>query len=1494
MSNPLVAQRQDSTTWHSGINVLDDAAGVYDGVQSGSWIEGGIAALGTGLDMLTIAMNPVGTLISYGLNWLIEHVKPLQDALNQLAGDGDQISAYSQTWKNVGQATQQAAKDLAATVQKDTANWKGAAADAYRANIGKKIDHINAAATCANTISTVVEVVGVITAAVRCLVRDMITQAVGDFIQDALEEVCSLGLGTPVVVAQVVEQVSAWLEKIGALIKKLINSVEKLRPLMSKLEEIFASIKKVLAELHGGRGEAGDATHVSSAEDPHTSPHGKEPGADGTQAAHADDPAAAPDGHTSPSEARPGNPDGEGSVHENGEPRKDGRSNDGKCEGGDPIDLATGDMLMVQTDVELPGALPLVVTRAHLSSYRAGRFFGPSWASTLDERLESDGTRIWYAAPDGVLLAYPVPPEDGSPVLPEEGARWPLARTPDGGYAITCPELRRTLSFSPSHQAGAITVLPLASIADRNGDRIDVDRDENGVPTLLRHSGGYRIAVDSGNGLVTGLRLLGPDAGAGIDLVRYRYDDAGRLAEILNSSGLPVRFEYDSHGRVVKWTDRNDRWYAYVFDELGRCVRTDGTGGALACSIGYDSASRTTTYTDSLGQVTTYHFNDAWQLVRAVDPLGHTVVTERDRYDRLLSRTDPLGQTTRFRYDEDGRLIAVTDPDGRTTTAEYDSDGQPVVLTGPDGAVWRNEYDERGNLAAVTDPAGALTRYHLDSRGHPAGLTDALGQTRRVESDAAGQPVAVTDFLGATTRYTRDVFGRISTVTDPLGGITRFSWTVEGKLLSCTQPDGTTEHWRYDGEGNEIAYVDALGQTIRTEYTFFDSPSAKIDVDGSRLEFAYDTELRLRSVTGAGGRVWRYDYDAAGNLVSETDFGGRTSSYAYDPARQLIARTNGAGEVMTFRHDARGNVIEKSVGGRVTTYEFDAADQLIRAAGPDAELVLERDALGRVLRESCNGRAVESVYDLLGRRILRVTPAGVRTGCEYNGNDQPVVVRTDGHTVRLSYDAAGREVRRQLGGGAMVNQSWDANHRLVGQQVTDASARSRQRRAYHYRADSVVTSIQDQLAGTRQYDLDRWGRVTAVRGAGWTERYAYNEFGDVSSAEWPDQDPAPQGGREYAGVVLRRGGAVHYRHDAQGRIVERSSRTLSGQRRVWSYTWDSDDRLTGVTTPDGTRWRYRHDPLGRRIAKERLGPDGVSVAEETVFAWDGVHLVEQSTRAVDRPDVTTTTWDRDGVRPVSQVERRTAADAPQHVVDERFFAIVTDLLGTPTELVDESGAVAWHARRTVWGVTSRAPDSTTDTPLRFPGQYFDPETGWHYNYFRHYDPATAEYTSADPLGLAGGPNQRSYAINPMAWLDYLGLLTCKQNAAILRNNMAAEGRAPAPGEAAAHIVPSGGTKNQWAWGAKSRDLLDAHKVDINDPANGIPLGHPTPHNYTHRGGFHEKVYNRLQGVVAQGQARGLSQTAIGGLLRNELRGIGKSVLGELSSGAPGPGAYWTA
>jgi RHS repeat-associated protein len=222
----------------------------------------------------------------------------------------------------------------------------------------------------------------------------------------------------------------------------------------------------------------------------------------------------------------------------------------------------------------------------------------------------------------------------------------------------------------------------------------------------------------------------------------------------------------------------------------------------------------------------------------------------------------------------------------------------------------------------------------------------------------------------------------------------------------------------------------------------------------------------------------------------------------------------------------------------------------------------------------------------------------------------------------------------------------------------------------------------------------------------------------------------------------------------------RRKATLSGRREIWRYEWDPEDRLRAVVTPDGQRWLYRYDPLGRRIAKQRLAPDGVTVAEQVDFAWDGTALAEQTAANPAVANVRSVSWhyDGEGAQPIAQSERIEWRDAPQAWVDQRFYGIITDLVGTPTELVDADGALAWHATSTLWGRTAYRSVST-DVPLRFPGQYFDPETGLHYNYHRYYDPDTGRYTSTDPLGLAPSPNPSTYVHNPHTWTDPLGL-TC--------------------------------------------------------------------------------------------------------------------------------------
>ncbi|RVU23083.1 type IV secretion protein Rhs [Streptomyces antnestii] len=1034
----------------------------------------------------------------------------------------------------------------------------------------------------------------------------------------------------------------------------------------------------------------------------------------------------------------------------------------------DPVDVATGCVLLSQTDVSLPAVLPLVLKREFSSAYRSGRWFGPSWSSTIDQRLEIDAEGITFVGEDGLLLTYPHP-APGVPTMPRHGSsRWPLDREADT-YTITDSAGGRTWHFEDTTHGTAL----LQQLDDRNGNWIRFEYDEDGTPRALEHSAGYRLTMSCDEGRVTALYLVGAGpAGSDQELLSYSYSSGGHLAGIVNSCAHPTEFTYDERGRITTWTDTNGRSFTYAYDEQNRCSSQSGEAGHQRSVFTYspvDAATgqRTTTITDSFGHDTQFVINKRSQVVARIDPSGHTTRFARDARNRLLEHTDPLGHTMRLEYDEAGNLVTVTRPDGRSSRAEYNDVGLPVKVTGPDGTVTRQTYDDRGNCTSVGSGPGQEKLYTYDEAGRLTSVTDPMGHRNTIHSNRAGLAVEVTDPLGAVTRYERDAFGRPTTITDPVGASAQLAWTREGHLSRYTAPDGAVESWTYDGEGNCTSHTDALGGTSRSEYTHFDLLSARTGPDGARHEFRHDTELRLTAVVNPQGLTWSYVYDPAGNLMSETDFDGRRLDYTYDAAGHLTSSTDASGQTVRYERDFLGQVTRKDVEGHVTEFAYDLTDQLAQATSPDCTLTLLRDRFGRLRSETVNGRTISYTYDEWGRQIGRTTPSGATTTWQYDAVGRPTRMTAAGRTIDFAYDAAGREVSRRIGESLSWNSQFDEVGRLTARTVA-ASTRSRpiQQHSYTYRADGHLTGIDDESDGPRRISLDPSGRVTAIQATDWSETYAYDEAGNQVFASWPPNHPGHEatGPRSYTGTRLTGAGTVRYEHDAQGRVTLRQKPRLSRKPDTWRYEWDPEDRLIGTVTPDGTRWRYTYDPLGRRTSKVRLADDGETVIERTDFTWDGTTLCEQTTVSAHAPHPVILTWDHRGLHPITQTERVINAETRQSEIDARFFAIITDLVGTPTTLVDEDGDIAWRTRRTLWGTTAWAVGNSAYTPLRFPGQYFDPETGLHHNHFRQYDPETARYLTSDPLGLAPAPNPSVYVHNPHLWADPLGLTPCEDAA----------------------------------------------------------------------------------------------------------------------------------
>ncbi|MDI3388746.1 RHS repeat-associated core domain-containing protein [Streptomyces sp. B-S-A8] len=1033
-----------------------------------------------------------------------------------------------------------------------------------------------------------------------------------------------------------------------------------------------------------------------------------------------------------------------------------------KCKN-DPVDVATGQMVLPHTDLSLPGVLPLLLKRTHLSDYTFGTWFGRSWASTLDERVEVDirNKAVW-AREDGSLLVYDQLPTLQQPeVLPLEGPRIPLRRiSPHGAQeielAVTEPQSGLTRYFSRPSADG--WKLWLTAIEDRNGNQIDFHRDASGMPLSITHSGGYDISIagDRHLGRIREVALRTPEEDQdAVRVMAYSYDAGGNLSGVTNSSGEALTFAYDAEGQLVSWTDRNDSTFRYVYDSSGRTVQTIGPDGYLSSTFAYDTERRVTRYTDSTGATTTYHLDQRLQTVAETDPVGHTTHFAYDDRGRLLEQTDALGNVTRFERDEHGNLTGLIAVDGVRTTAEFNDFNLPVVITERDGLQLRFDYDDRGNQTSTTGPDGTRTQYEFDEYGHVTAIINAAGAVTHIRNNGAGLPLQITAPDGACTTFTRDAFGRMAVATDALGETVRQSWTVEGKPAWRELPDGTREEWTWDGEGNLLSHTDRTGLTSMHTATHFDRRAATHTSDGGEYRFTHDTELRLTKVTNAQGLEWQYHYDAAGRLISETDFDGRTLAYKHDALGRLTRRTNAAGQTLTYERDVLGRVVRlRHDDGAASTFTYDAAGRAVHIANAHARIDLERDRMGRVVAESVNGRTLTRAYDALGRRTYRRTPSGATSTLTYDEVGLSAYAVGE-HTFHFEFDALGRETSRSLDDSLALHQGWDPVGRLVHQSVASPSETLLER-SFSYHPDGTPHTVDDSRAGRSTYTVDEGSRITAVTANNWNERYAYSAGGDQTHTTLPlgapGQDTA--GERNYIGSRITRAGRTGYQYDAQGRLIERRTTTLSGKTLIWTFMWDAEDRLTYVHTPGDGHWRYLYDALGRRIAKQRLDSDGI-VQESTTYCWDGGQLAEQQSNGVSL------VWDYMGLQPLAQ--RETKTDAAQEEIDRRFFAIVSDLSGAPSNLISPDGTTAWRGRNTVWGAMQSHRDSTAYTPLRYPGQYFDPETGLHYNFNRYYDPDLGRYTSPDPLGLAPAVNHYSYVPNPFTLADPLGLAGCEDD-----------------------------------------------------------------------------------------------------------------------------------
>ena len=211
-------------------------------------------------------------------------------------------------------------------------------------------------------------------------------------------------------------------------------------------------------------------------------------------------------------------------------------------------------------------------------------------------------------------------------------------------------------------------------------------------------------------------------------------------------------------------------------------------------------------------------------------------------------------------------------------------------------------------------------------------------------------------------------------------------------------------------------------------------------------------------------------------------------------------------------------------------------------------------------------------------------------------------------------------------------------------------------------------------------------------------------------------------------------GLLAFEYDENGNLTGKS---IGGQLAV-KYIYDVENRLIQVKRADEVVIaNYHYDPFGRRLWKEVGGV-------RTYFLYADEGLIGEYDAAGN------------AVRTYGYAPGSSWTTDPLYLkVGSQTYWYQNDHLGTPQKIIDTSGRVVWAATYDAFG-QAQISLSEIENNLRFPGQYWDAETGLHYNWNRYYDPTTGRYLSTDPVHE--GLNLYGYVFgNPNSFIDPQGL-----------------------------------------------------------------------------------------------------------------------------------------
>ncbi|WLH81954.1 DUF6531 domain-containing protein [Pseudomonas sp. FP2335] len=1004
---------------------------------------------------------------------------------------------------------------------------------------------------------------------------------------------------------------------------------------------------------------------------------------------------------------------------------------------GCPVSMVTGEELLTLTDGVLDGVLSFEWTRLYRTSaveMDCGLGFG--WSHALAHRLVVSGDSVVWTDH-----------ENRSTLLPLPTASRPAITNSLAEAAIYLGHLPGELVLAQASRFYHFQDGLLTAISDAYDNRLRICRDvlgrierlDNGVgrSLLLRYASHRIVAVDYQIQRAEG---AGPYVWATeYSVVSYTYDDIGRLVSATNAVGESEVYRYDDNHVIVERGLAGGASFFWAWERSGkaaRCVRHWASFSQMDTRYAWDDDGRVTLFNADGSQEVYVHDGRA-RLVQRVDPEGATHYKSYDDKGRLTVEQDPLGAVTAYQYDDAGRLVAVFPGDDQPTSYEHDNGFVRVVRRGD--AVWKYERNDQGDVTRRTDPDGHVTDYCYNQHGQLTGVWYPDNSCHRLVWNERGQRVEEQLPNDGIKRYRYDDVGRLVSREDEHGALTGYQWDSVGRMIRVVLPDGATREYSYNAYGKVTAECDELGHVTRYEYADgLHLISRRINADGSQVKYRYDnTRLLLTSIENEAGETYGLQYYPNGLIQQEIGFDGQRTTYAYDLNGNLQEKTEhgdaGSQLITRYERDFAGRLVRKTLpDGSVVDYAYDPQGNLLSVDDGHWALAYEYDAQNRLTAEHQGWGTLRYAYDACGHLHQLRLPDNNRVVFNRAKGGHLATVELNGETLTSHLFKSGQERQRQQG-QLLSHYHYDDQQRLHAHTVTQQQNHL-YRRQYDYDKSGNLNRVLDTRKGEHHYSYDPLNRLTrADHSQDHQERFVHDPAGNLLMQNRTGPDVV-------AGNRLMIQGDRHYDYDAFGNLIR--ERRGKGQQLVTEYRYDCQHRLISVTAPNGQSASYRYDPFGRRISKT---VEGVT----TEFFWQGDKLIAEHHAERHRSYL----YEPDSFRPLALLE----GFGPN---DTKPYHYQLDHLGTPQELTNPDGEIVWSAHYRAYGEIARLDVGTIDNPLRFQGQYFDRESGLHYNRHRYYNPDIGRYLTPDPVKLAGGINGYRYVPNPTGLVDPLGLSTC--------------------------------------------------------------------------------------------------------------------------------------